>query len=145
MKRYRLWLWLAVVFLFLNACIHTIAMFTHPTPANETERQMIYLITNYKMDLGAGFKRSYFQLFTALSSCFSFICLLGGLTLTFMLKKRAPVEILKGIAGIHLLVFGALFVVILMLTFLPPMILSGLIVLFLTVGWLTTPASDTAT
>ena len=144
MKRYRTWLWLAVVFLFLNACIHTIAMFAHPTPANETERQLIYLMTNYKIDLGAGFKRSYYQLFTALSSCYSFICLLSGLTLTFLLKRRAPVDILKGVAGIHALVFVALAVVIAMLTFLAPIILSGLTALFLTIGWLTTPAREPA-
>src|SRR6185295_19875777 len=105
LKRYRFWLWLAVVFLLLNALIHTLTFFFFQSPAqNETERQLLELMANYKQDFGAGFKRSTKELFTALSACFSLVCLLGGLTLAFLLRKQAELRIMKGVVGIHVLV-----------------------------------------
>lgn len=139
LKRHTLWLWLAVVFLFLAGLIHSIGLFIAPVPANETERQMLDLMMNYKLDMGEGFHKSMWNLFTALSASFTFICLLAGLTVAYLLKKRAPADILKGIVGIHLLVFGVCFVVMLVFTFLPPIVLTGLVVLFLLIGWLTIP------
>jgi hypothetical protein len=139
LKRNTFWLWLAVVFLFLAGAIHSIGLFISPAPANDTERQMLELVMNYKMDMGAGFHRSLWNLFTALSACFTFVSLLGGLVLAFLLKKKAPLGILRGVAGIHLIVFGVCFVVMLLLTFLPPIVLTGLVTLFLTIGWLLTP------
>jgi amino acid transporter len=141
LKRYTFWLWLAVVFLFLTGLIHSIGLFIAPTPANETERQLLDLMINYKQDMGTGFHRSMWDLFTALSSCFSFICLLGGLNLAYLLKKKAPPGILKGVVGIHLLVFTACFFVMLIFTFLPPIVLTGLITLFLAIGWLMIPTA----
>lgn len=139
LKRHTFWLWLAVVFLLLTGAIHSIALFVAPVPANDTERQLLDLMMNYRQDLGAGFHRSTWQLFTALSSCFTFICFLGGLTIACLLKKKAPLGILKGVAGIHVIVFGVCFVVMLVFTFLPPIVLTGLVTLFLTIGWVTTP------
>jgi hypothetical protein len=139
LKRYTFWLWMAVVFLFLTATIHSVALFVSPAPANETERQLLDLAMNYKQDMGAGFHRSLWSLFTALSACYTFVSLLGGLTLAFLLKKKAPLGILKGVAGIHVIVFVAVFLMMVVFTFLPPMVLSGLVALFLTIGWLATP------
>lgn len=139
LKRHTFWLWMAVIFLFLTGAIHSIGLFISPAPANETERQLLNLVMNYKQDMGAGFHRSLWSLFIALSSCFSFVCLLGGLTLAFLLKKKAPLGILKGVAGIHVIVFAAVFLVMLVFTFLPPIVLTGLVTLFLTIGWVTTP------
>jgi ABC-type spermidine/putrescine transport system permease subunit I len=139
LKRYTFWLWLAIVFLFLTGLIHSISLFVTPIPGNETERQLLALMNDYKLDLGGGFHRSMSQLMTALSACFTFICLLAGLTIAYLLKKKAPADILKGIVGIHLLVFGVCFVMMLVFTFLPPIVLTGLVVLFLALGWLTIP------
>jgi hypothetical protein len=139
LKRYTFWLWLAVVFMFLTGAIHSVGLFVHPTPANEVERQLIELMTTYKHDLGAGFHPTMGNLFTALSSCFSLLCLLGGLTNAYLLKKKINAEILKGIVWINLLVFGICFVMMLVFTFLPPIVLTGLIVLFLTLALITFP------
>lgn len=144
LKRYTFWLWLAVVFLFLTGLIHAIGLFIGPAPANETERLLLDLMMNYKQDLGAGFHRSMWNLFTALSSCFSFVCFLGGFTIAYLLKKKVTPEILKGIVGIHLLVFGVCFVVMVIFTFLPPIVLTGLVVLFLAIGLFTIPSEDQA-
>ena len=139
LKRYTFWLWLAVVFLFLSGAFHSVGLFIKPSGANDAERQMIDLMVNHQMDMGAGFHRSMWNLFLALSSCYTFLCILGGLTLAFLLKKKAPVNILKGVAGIELLVFLAAWVVMIVFTFLPPIVLTGLVVLFLGIGWAMTP------
>ena len=139
LKRYRFWLWLAVVFLFLTAVIHAISLFLQPAAQNETERQLFDLLANYRQDFGAGFKRSTKELFTALSACFSFLCLLGGLTLAFLLRKQAEVRIIKGVVGIHVLVFGTCFAVMAVFTFLPPIVLTGLIFLSLLLAYFLIP------
>jgi hypothetical protein len=140
LKRYRFWLWLAVVFLLLNALIHSLTFFFFQTPAqNETERQLLELMSSYKQDFGAGFKRSTKDLFTALSACFSLICLLGGLTIAFLLRKQAELRIIKGVVCIHVLVFGICFAIMAVFTFLPPIVLTGLIFLSLLLGYFLIP------
>jgi hypothetical protein len=139
LKRYRFWLWLAIVFLFLTTLIHATSLFLQPAVQNETERQLFDLMATYKQDFGAGFKRSTKELVTALSACFSFLCLLGGLTLAFLLRKQAEVRIMKGVVGIHALVFGICFAVMVVFTFLPPIVLTGLIFLSLLLGYFLVP------
>ena len=131
LKRYTFWFWMAVVFMLLTGTVHLIGLFVSPVPANEIERQLIELMNTYKNDLGAGFHPTMGNLFTALSSCFSLLCLLGGLTNAYLLKKKVDAGVLKGIVWINLLVFGACFIMMLVFTFLPPIVLTGLIVLFL--------------
>lgn len=126
--------------LLLNTLIHTLTFFFFQTAAqNETERQLLELMTTYRQDFGAGFKRSTRDLLTALSACFSLVCLLGGLTLGFLLRKQADVRIMKGVVGIHVLVFGICFAVMVAFTFLPPIVLTGLIFVTLLLGYFLMP------
>ena len=141
LKRYTFWLWLAVVFLFLAGGIHSIGLFVTPVPGDEVERQMLDLMRNYKENMGAGFHPTMWNLVTGLSSCFTFLCLLAGLTIAYLLKKKVAPDILKGIIAINLLVFGSCFVVMTIFTFLPPIVLTGLVVLFLAIGLFTIPAT----
>ena len=139
LRRYRFWLWLAVAFLLLTALIHSMTLFLQPAPQNETQRQLFDLMASYKQDFGAGFKRSTKELVTALSACFSLVCLLGGLTLAFLLRKQAEVGIMKGVVVIHVLVFGICFAVMAVFTFLPPIVLTGLIFLSLLLAYFLIP------
>jgi hypothetical protein len=139
LKSYRFWLWFAVVVLLLNALIHSITLFVEPVPANETERQLVSLLVNYKSDFGAGFHRSMKEIFIALSACFSMLCLLGGLTLLYLLRKQAEVGIMKGVVCIHVVVFGICFAVMVVFTFLPPIILTGLIFISLLLACILMP------
>lgn len=139
LKRYTFWLWLAVVFMFLTGAVHSIGLFIRPVPGNEVERQLIELMSTYQNDFGAGFHPTMGDLFTALSSCFSLLCFLGGLTNAYLLKKKVGAEILKGIVCINLLVFSICFVMMLVFTFLPPIVLTGLIALFLMLALITAP------
>jgi hypothetical protein len=134
MKSYRFWLWTAVVFLLLTALIHASTLFIQPVPQNETERQLLTLLVTYQQDFGAGFQRSMKEIIT-LSACFSLVCLLGGLTLALLARKRADAGILKGVVGIHVLVFGICFAVMALFTFLPPIVLTGLILLSLLISY----------
>ena len=139
LKRYRFWLWLAVVFLLLNALIHSVTLFIQPAAQDETQRQLFDLMATYKQDFGAGFKRSTNELVTALSASFSLLCLLGGLTLAFLLRKQAEVRIMKGVVGIHALVFGICFAVIAVFAFLAPIVLIGLVLLSLLLAYFLIP------
>ena len=139
LKRYRFWLWLAVVVLLLNALIHSVTLFIQPAAQDETQRQLFDLMATYKQNFGAGFKRSTNELVTALSASFSLLCLLGGLTLGFLLRKQAEVRIIKGVVGIHVLVFGICFAVIAVFTFLAPIVLIGLVLLSLLLAYFLIP------
>ena len=123
--------------LFLTAAVHSLSLFVSPTPENEAERMLHQLFTTYQKDLGGGFHRTFSDLFTALSSCFSFVCLLGGLINAYLLKKKVSAEILRGITLINVIVFGGIFAVMAFFTFLPPIILTGLILVTLLAGYFT--------
>ncbi len=135
-KRYTLWLWIAIGFMLLNAAVHSVTLFIQPAPENETERQLVHLMTTYRNDFGAGFHPTPQNLFTALSSCFSLLCLLGGLMNAYLIKKKVGPEIMRGVIAIDVLVFGICFIVMAIFTFLPPIVLTGLIALCLTLALL---------
>lgn len=139
LKRYTFWLWMAIAILFLNTVIHSITLFIQPAPQNEIERQLTQLMTTYHNDFGAGFHPTPQNLFTALSSSFSLLCLLGGLMNAYLVRKRVSPEIMRGVVAIDLLVFGICFVVVAIFTFLLPIILIGLIVVFLALALITLP------
>jgi len=144
-KRYRFWLWTAVVLLFLTALIHTSSFFVPPpAPQNDSERQLLDLLADYKQDFGVGFQRTMKDIFAALSACFSLVCFLGGLTLCYLARKRPELGILKGIVGIHVVVFGICFGVMAAFTFLPPIVLTGLIFLSLLITYLLLPRQQDA-
>jgi hypothetical protein len=144
LKRYTLWLWIAIVFMLLTAAVHSVTLFVQPAPQNETERQLLQLMTAYRNDFGAGFHPTTANLVTALSSCFSLLCLFGGLLNAYLIKKRVGAEIMRGVIAIDLLVFGICFIVMAVFTFLPPIVLTGLIALFLTIALLTVLRASSA-
>lgn len=144
LKRYTFWLSAAVLFQFITAILNSLSMFVTQTPANETERQILTLITTYRMDAGAGFHPTFSNLFTAFSACFSFVCLLGGLLLGYLLIKHAEPAIMRGVIAINVGVFGAIFLVMAWFTFLPLIVFSGLIFLNLLAAYITVPRVGSA-
>ncbi|MGQ0542047.1 MAG: LIC_13387 family protein [Blastocatellia bacterium] len=136
LKRYTFWFWAAVVFQFLTAVFHTVGIVVKPEPVNDTERQLMQLMTTYKIDAGVGFTPTMSDLMTALSSCFSLLCLFAGMLNALVLRKRAT-EILKGVLVINLLVFAILFALMAIFTFIPPIVMTGLIFACLLVAFAT--------
>ncbi len=135
LKRYTFWLWAAVVFQFLTAVIHSLSFIITPELKNDTERQLFDLVSTYKFDMGGGFHPTFGNLFTALSACFPFLFILGGLINAYLLRKKAGIDILKGILLINVIVFGACFVVMAIFTFLPPITLSGIVFVTLLIAY----------
>jgi hypothetical protein len=144
LKRFTFWLKAAIVFQFLTAALHSISFFVEPVLNNDTERQLHELITTYHPEMGAGFHPSFWNLFTALSACYPLLCLLGGLTLGYLLWKRAATDLLKGVILINVVVFGICFVVMLIFTFLPPIIITGLIFVTLLIAYFLMPRNGSA-
>jgi len=144
LKRYTFWLTAAVMFQFLTALVHATSLFVSPEPANETERQLQQIMTTYRPDLGPVFHPTVSNLMTALSSCFSLACLLGGLTLGFLLLKHAEPRLMRGIIGANVIVFGIMFGVMFALAFLPPIICTGLIFVNLVGAFVFVPRDDSA-
>jgi len=142
LKRFTFWLWIALVLQLLTGGIHALTLIGTPVAANNTEQQLFDLMTHYRFDLGAGIHRSMWDLFRALSSCFTLLSLLAGLTNIYLLRKKVDPGVIKGLVGIQLVVFAIGFAVIAALTFLPPIILSGLVVLSLAVAYFTTPKTS---
>jgi hypothetical protein len=122
----KFWLNGLITFQILTGVAHTLGMFVETPPANETEKQLLNLTTNYYRDMGMGIHRSTYELVFAVSSCFSLLCFFGA---TSNIYLRKSVE-LKGFLGVQLIFFGTLFVIMFVYTFLSPTVLTGAILLF---------------
>ncbi|HEX3102098.1 MAG TPA: hypothetical protein VHQ01_09915 [Pyrinomonadaceae bacterium] len=144
LKRYTFWLKAAVVFQFLSGAIHSVSLFLTPTADDPTEGQMLNLIMTYKMDMGAGFHPTFFNLFIALSSCFTFICFFAALTNGYLLSKHTAPKVMRGIIAINLLIFGALLAVVAYFTFLLPITCMGLIFVSLLAAFIAVPKIESA-
>jgi hypothetical protein len=131
MKNYRIWLKATAIMQLIAAIMHAVTLFVELPPTNETEKQLVTLMDTYKFDFGAGFHRTMGQLLLALSACFCLVCLLGSLLNLYLLRKKVSPDIMRGVININLLVFGILFVLTVCFAFLMPVILSGMIILFL--------------
>lgn len=134
MKSYRFWSKSAAVLMIFTGLVHSLSLFVKSEPANETERQLLDLVTNYRMDAGAGFHPSFGNLFTALSSCFSLLGLLGGATIFQLFRKGTPADTMSGVLTINLVIFAICFGMMAYFTFLPPVVLTGLIFVCLLVA-----------
>lgn len=139
LKRYTFWLTAAVLFQFITAILHSLSLFINLPPSNDTEAQLQTLITTYHMNAGAGFSPTYSDLFTALSSCFTFLCLFAGLTNGYLLLKHAEPSLMKGILAINVAIFGVVFLVMAVFTFLPPIVCTGVIFINLLAAYLVVP------
>lgn len=139
LKRYTFWLSAAVMFQIITAILHGLSLFVSAQPSNETERQMADLIATYKLDMGAGFYPTFGNLFAALSSSFVFLCLFAAMINGYLLLKHAEPNLMKGILAINVGIFGVVFLVMAVFTFLPPIICTGLIFINLLAAYLVVP------
>ena len=144
LKRYTFWFSAAVLFQLITGLVHSLSLFITPEPANEIERQLFTLMTTYKMDAGGGFQPTYSGLFLALSSCFTFLCLFAALTNGYLLIKHTEPNVMKGIIGINVVIFGAVFAMMAFFTFLPPIVCTGLIFINLLAAFVVVPKIESA-
>ena len=121
------WLLVAAILQYLTAALHTSGLFIEQTAANDTEAQLLKLMSEYKLDLGAGFHPSMQNLFTSMSISFSLFIVFGGILDHFLWKRNPEAGLLKGIVSIQTIIFGIVFVTMICLTFIIPIICTGLI------------------
>ena len=129
-KKFSFWIWGTIVTQLLTAAFHSLSFFIKLEPQNETEKQLFDLMDSYKPDAGMGFHPSFANLFTGLSLCFTLICLFGGILNWYFKKKNLAADLWKGLLLIEMVIFGAMFIAMAVFTFLPPIICTALIFLF---------------
>lgn len=144
LRRYTFWFSAAILFQLLTGLLHSISLFVSPTATTDVERQMLELMTTYKMNAGAGFTPTFYNLFTALSSCFTFLCIFAALVNGYLLFKHTEPSVMKGIIGINVGVFGFVFLVMAYFTFLPPIVCTGLIFFNLLAAFIVIPKIESA-
>ena len=137
MKNYTTWLKAAAIVQFIFAAIHVITLFIVPLPNNETEKQLFTLMDTYQFDFGVGFHRTMNELTLVFSASLCLLYVFGGLINWYLLRKKTDNEIMKGIITISLIIFGISFSLIVIFAFLLPIILSGLVLMFLILSRLT--------
>lgn len=129
-KRFSFFIWGLIIIQLLTAAAHSLSFIVEPTPANETEKQLIDLIMNYKMDLGSGFNRTWYQVFTGISVCFTLLFLFFAIINWYFKKKQLSPSLWKGFLLIETILFGLVFAVTIRFTFLPPTVCTAVIFLF---------------
>lgn len=130
------WLRAAAILQLVTGAIHALGFVLQPEPSNDTESKLMELMSTYRFDM-APFHPTMQHLTEALSSCFTFLYFLGGTTILYLSGKGLSPETWKGLTGIQVLIFGAAFLVMLLLTFLPPIILTGLVFVTLCLAYAT--------
>src|ERR1051325_10820363 len=97
------WLKVATGFQFLTAAFHSISLVFAPQGQNETEKQLLDLMHYYEMDMGSGIHRNMWQLYSAMSSCFVLLFLLGALVMLCMIRNKTSPEWARGIVAMEVM------------------------------------------
>ncbi len=143
-KNYTFWLKTAATLQILTALLHSLSFINKPQGTNDKEIEMITLMMTNKMDMGAGFTPTMYNIVTSMSIGFALMLVLGGVINWYLLRKKASPEIMRGIIFINIIVFGISFVANCFLTFLPPVVCTGLIFLSLVLAFMTVPKTQLA-
>jgi hypothetical protein len=134
MKNTNFWLRAAAVLQSITTVFHAMSFLATPQPQNESERQLFDLMNNYQMNMG-GMTTTMQNLFNALSACFALVFAFGAMLNFYLSRKGTDLSLVSGIIGIQVLIFGIAFAVMAALTFLPPILCSGLVFATLLVAY----------
>ncbi len=137
-----LWVMLSIIFLLITGLIHSIGLVAGLQGQNEAENKLIEMMHSTKLDVGPLFSPSMADIFTALSSSFSWWYVFAGVLLIYLRKRMIDNATLKGVLGIYVIFFGTSAVVMFFLTFLPPIILTVLTFGFLVMAYVTVPKTN---
>ncbi len=130
-ENFSFWIWGTIIAQFLTASFHSLSFISPAKPRNEQEKQLIHINRNYKIDMGGGIRRSFYNLFIGVSSCFTMIYLLGGALNWYFLRSGIGASTWSGLLLIQLIAYGMVFLLQVKFTFWPPIIVTGLVFLFL--------------
>jgi len=125
------------VWLLLLGAVHSLSFFNPLVPGNETERQLLALMTGYKFNL-MGSMRSMDNLLTGFSMAFMLAALvLGALSLAL---RRQPAPLLKRVALLFAVWLVAMVAVSLHYFFVIPLAFLVIALLLFAGSCLTLPA-----
>jgi len=127
MFKHRTWLTIAFSLQLFTAIVHSLSFFSTPLAANDTEKELRHLLSDYHFEAGFGFRPSYANLFTAMSLCFTLICLFGAAVNYILLKKETSPDLNRLLQTTNTIVMGAVCLAMLFFTFLPPVVCTALI------------------
>jgi len=127
------------VFLILLGLVHSISLFRKLAPSNETERQLLGLMTSYKFNL-MGSLRSMDNLFQGFSVAFMLAALgMGALALAVSNERTG---LLKRVALLIVIWLAVMTGVSLHYFFPAPTSFLAVALLLFVLAWLKLPASD---
>jgi hypothetical protein len=126
------------VVLVLLGLVHSLSLFGKPVPTNDTERQLMDLMTNYKFDvMGSmrntnGFLRGF---------SISFMVGMLGLGMLDLVLARERTELLKRVAAVNTVWMATMVVVSLRYFFVFPTSCLTAALLIFAMSWFMLPAS----
>jgi len=128
------------ILLIILGLVHSLSLIKNLAPSNDTERQLLDLMSNYKFDL-MGSQRSMDNLFRGFSISFMLAAL--GLGVLDLVLRRERTQLLKRIALVNVLWLTAMTGVSLRYFFAAPtsFLVAALLVFLL--AWLTLPSAAT--
>ena len=127
------------VWLVLMGLVHSLSLFGKPAPANDTERQLLDLMSNYKFNV-MGSMRSTDNFLRGFSIAFMLAAFVTGALNLAVCRERA--SLLKRVAMIDAIWLAVMVAVSLRYFFLVPILFLGVALLMFTVAWLMLPSSD---
>ena len=136
MRNYSFWLKAAIISQGMTGIFHVLGIISGSKPNNDTEKTLLDLMQNYKFDLGSGFLHSMDDIKLAFSISFALLLFFSAALNFYLLKTNIAPNIVKGVIVINLLTYIPCFITMVMFTFLPPIVCTGLITLFLMIALL---------
>jgi hypothetical protein len=126
------------VVLVLLGLVHSLSLFEKPVPANDTERQLLDLMSNYKFNL-MGSMRSAEDFDRGFSILF--VVAMLGLGVLDLVLARERTGLLKRVAQINTIWLAAMTAVSLRYFFVAPTSFLATALLIFALAWLKLPAS----
>jgi hypothetical protein len=130
------------IVLILLGLVHSLSLIESQVPANETEKQLFSLMSDYKFDL-MGSMRSMDNLFRGFSISFMLAAIVMGVLDLFLRGERAG--LLKRVALINLIWLAAMSAVSLRYFFAAPTSFLVVPLLLFVLAWIKLPAEKKAT
>jgi hypothetical protein len=128
------------VWLLIIGAVHSISLFRDLVPANDTERQFIDLMTNYKFNL-MGSLRSMSDLMRGFSIAFMLTPLAFGVLDLVLARERTG--LLKRVALVQIIWLAVMIVVALRYFFAAPQSFLAVALIIFVLSWLKLPSDPT--
>jgi hypothetical protein len=125
------------LWLLILGAVHSTSLFMKQVPANDTERQILDLMTSYRFNL-MGSLRSMSDLMRGFSVAFMLAPLALGVLDLMLSRERAG--LLKGVALVQIIWLAAMIVVALRYFFAVPLSFLVVALLIFALAWLKLPA-----